>query len=154
MAEVTIYENRNRRGYSITLNGDINPENGYYNFASMTVGPRTEVTIYNRNNDLFTVHNGSDGLAHVDDIYADIVIEENVPITLKSTSISHDSSVFMKISHTGEVKALDVASSQRGGSTSLIILLLICVVGYYFISSKMNRRVQDAFYNQSNGSNL
>ena len=141
MGDITLYENRRQRGYIVNLKGEITPENGYYNFLSMTVGPKTEVIIYDRNNDLFTIHNGSDGSVNINDINDFATITEGTKLTIKSYAVSKDGSAFVKKSQTDEVIPLTINSQIGFPLMTIIIGLLICYLIYYLYTTYAQKKM-------------
>ena len=127
MSEVTLFESKNLRGYSVTLHGDIVPENGYYNFASLIVGARTEVTLFDKNNSLITIHNGSTGIVKIVNIYATNDVPEDVPITLKIRKIPKDNSSYLSSARTGAVVPL---TPHVTNSSCLLVVIVLCVIIY------------------------
>lgn len=151
MGDITLYENRRQKGYSVNLKGEITPENGYYNFLSMTIGPKTEAILYDRNNDLFTVHNGSDNSVNINDINDFATITEGTTITIKSYSVSKDGSAFVKKTQTGEVIPLTI-NSQKGFSPMYIIIgLIICYLLYYIYTSYVQKKITSSILSNSSG---
>lgn len=130
------------RGYSVELNGDVVPENGYFDFGSMIVGPRTEVTLYNRNNDVMQIHNGTDGFVKIVNIYGEEGVPENTPLTLRMISTPRDNSSFAKITQTGAVIPLTSHSPSSSTLGKLIILIILCVGFYYLYTNIMERKIQ------------
>lgn len=151
MGDLTLYENKKQKGYSVNIRGEISPNSGYYNFTSMTVGPRTEVVIYDRNNDLFTVHNGSDGDVNVDDINDFATIIEGTIITIKSNSISKDNSAFIKKTLTGEVIPMTINARNILSPIDLIIIILFCLGICFIYTSYIQKKSIESISSTTHG---
>lgn len=151
MSDVTLFERKNMRGYSVHFSGPIAPENGYFNFSSMKIGPQTEVILYDRSNDLLHFHNGSTGVVEIVNVYARGNVPENVPISVKAYSIPYDGSAYMKITRTGDVESLTPHST----GPSLLFVILICVVGYMLyvkmFQERLNSFIKRNFSRELNG---
>lgn len=151
MGDVTLFEHRNMRGYSVDLHGSFNPENGNFNFGSMRIGPRTEVILYDRSNDLVLFHNGSDGFLKIVDIFAGGNVPETDGLSIRSRKIPRDKSAFVKVVKTGEVESL--TPHEEGVSFVLVLILVAIGVMLYRmygerVTERVKERVNSVFYHE------
>lgn len=141
MSTVTLYQNIKQQGYKIELTGDIEPENAHFNFASLRIGPLTEVKVFDRNNELCMFHNGSQDTCFLDDISTIITISENMILTLKVYSIKEDDSKYTKITQTNDVVPLETVPIviQRKSSFGIIIIIIIIGLIFYVLSKFLRK---------------
>ena len=133
---IRLYQNDNLKGYSITVKGNLNKDSGSVLFNSFEVFPNTEMIIYNRNNDLLIIHNGSSKkIAVVNKLseYVDKKILEHINLTCNVNKIKTDGSIFLKNVSTGQVSPVRTKDGPSNHFIfSIIVVVLICF-GAYFV---------------------
>lgn len=154
MASFTIFQNNNLKGYKIELNGNILPEYGTYQCSSLTVGPLTELKIFDRNNELATLHNGTTKLCAVNKISDIITINSTTILTFKSYSIKRDDSSYIKKTQTNDVAPLIQTQIYEKEFLTFNTIILIILIGvglfYYFTVFRKNKRMEEQIKNNIN----
>lgn len=131
-----LYQNSNFRGYSVTIDGNINKDDGSFIFNSFEVFPNTEIIIYNRNNDLFIVHNGlSNKIVTVNNLsnYINEKILNEMNLSFKVNKIKSDGSSFIKDVSSGKVSPLSMRKAPSDNNLFNIIIFILACFGIYFI---------------------
>ena len=131
-----IYQNSNFRGYSVTIDGDVNKDDGSFIFNSFEVFPNTEIIIYNRNNDLLIIHNGlSNRIATFNDLsnYINKKILNEINLSFKVNRINSDGSSFIKDVSSGKVLPTSTKKAPSNDILFKIIILVLACFGIYFV---------------------
>lgn len=131
-----IYQNSNFKGYSVTIDGDVNKDDGNFIFNSFEVFPNTEITIYDRNNELLIVHNGlSNRIATFKDLsnYLNKNILNEIDISFKVNRINTDGSSFIKDISSGKVLPTSTKKISSNGNLFKIIIFILACFGIYSI---------------------
>ena len=131
-----IYQNSNFRGYSVTIDGDVNKDDGSFIFNSFEVFPNTEIIIYNRNNDLLIIHNGlSNRIATFNDLsnYINKKILNEINLSFKVNRINSDGSSFIKDVSSGKVLPTSTKKAPINNILFKIIIFILACFGIYFV---------------------
>lgn len=133
---IRLYQNDSFKGYSITVDGNLNKDSGSVIFNSFEVFPNTEMVIYNRNNDLLIIHNGSSKkIATVNKLseYIDKKILEEINLTCNVNKIKNDGSIFLKNVSTGQVSPVNTKDAPSSNYIFGIIIIVLVCFGAYFV---------------------
>ena len=131
-----IYQNSNYRGYSITIDGNVNKDDGNFIFNSFEVFPNTEVIIYNRHNDLIIVHNGlSNRIVTINDLsnYIDKRILSAINLSFKVNKINTDGASYIKNVSSGNTFTAYTKKAPSNDYLFKIIIFILACIGVYFI---------------------
>lgn len=131
-----LYQNTNFRGYSITIDGNVNKDDGNFLFNSFEVFPNTETVIYNRNNDLLIIHNGSSNKIAIFNKLSNYINEKilnEVNLSFKVNKIKSDGSVFIKDVSSGKTLPASTRKAPRNDILFEIIIFILACFGIYFI---------------------
>lgn len=142
MSGVILCQEREFHGYSITIDGEISPENGQFNFLSVIVGPLTELIVYDRKNDIFTAHNGTRDIGLINDISTLMsTINPETILNVKVIELDReDGSTFIKNSVSGDTIPLPIRKSHQSSILVTLILLLILFIGAVFLIKFIMKR--------------
>ena len=149
-----LYQNVNFRGYSITIDGNVNKDDGNFLFNSFEVFPNTETVIYNRNNDLLIIHNGSsDKIAIFNKLsnYINEKILNEVNLSFKVNKIKSDESIFIKDVSRGKILPVSTRKASRNDILFDIIIFILACFGIYFIYVTY---IKSTTSNNMNGGNI
>lgn len=128
---IKLYQNSNFKGYSLSIDGEVDKDDALIVFNSLEVHPNTEMIIYNRNNDLLTVHNGSlNKIARIKDL-SDYVKIDSTGLSVKINKIKTDGTIFAKNSINGNT--LTVPTKNISGQELIIkiIMIILAIYGLY-----------------------
>lgn len=132
MPVVTLFQNKSCKGSSAMYTGDVTPDSATYSFLSMRIGPSTDVTVYDRNNDLIIIHNGTSKNVVIDDISTYVTITTDTTLTISSTdTVSGSTSAYLTVVSTGVVTDLQPESASYVSSIIPLIILLLIAYGVY-----------------------
>lgn len=148
-----LYQNSNFKGYSVTIDGSFNKDDGSFIFNSFEVFPNTEIIIYNRNNDLFIVHNGlSNKIVTVNNLsnYINGKILNEMNLSFKVNKIKSDGSSFIKDASSGKVSPASMRKAPSDNNLFNIIILVLACVGIYFVYTSLIKNKTDQIINNSN----
>ena len=131
-----LYENVHYRGYSVQIDGDFTPDAGTIEFRSLRVAPKSEVTVYNRKNDLLVVHNGtSDKVACIADLapWVNKGDLNNGMLSINIKPIRVDKNISARNVVTGK-EVIPVVEDMPGhGIFFALIILILAGFGIYFV---------------------
>lgn len=135
MVRYTLHQGKNFTGYSIRIDSSSNdvmrPENGYFKFMSLTVGPQTKITIYNDTKVIAEIANGTTSTLKIPDIseYVDV---SAVTCRIKSEAFNEPLVHHIKVTSTGKVTTLTTfikpssnATTEVFDNTATIIVTLL-----------------------------
>ena len=131
-----LYQNSNFKGYSVTIDGNVNKDDGSFIFNSFEVFPNTEIIIYNGNNDLFIVHNGlSNRIVTVNNLsnYINKKMLNEINLSFKVNKIRSDGSSFIKDVSSGKVSPTSMRKAPSNDILFKIIIFILACIGIYFI---------------------